>query len=222
MAVYSKRNFNRFDQFFQVNGNDFIYHTVYQKNQICFRDFVVKKQPLQQFETIFVKLPIVEMKYFVNYNDGLTLNHFFNQQKVATLQDWLDRVTSFMQKSIQVELNLNLPSLGTFNNTQVKSLYLPLLLQQYADQSPIPLIHYQRSHMQIFDEFMREMQSNRIDISRKVYKKLQENKIGTNQRYTKNFQPQQLEKQRTKFQGFINDMIIILSDFREEIGSGLD
>lgn len=43
-----------------------------------------------------------------------------------------------------------------------------------------------------------------------------------NKRYTRNFIPQLLEKSRTKFQGFLNDIIFILSDFKEEIGFGMD
>lgn len=53
--------------------------------------------------------------------------------------------------------------------------------------------------MQFFDDFMREFQANRIDISGKVYKKTQLNNIGRNKRYTMNFVPQPLEKSKTKF-----------------------
>ena len=63
MSVYAKRNFNRFDHYFQILFNDFICHQVYQRQQVCMRDFIIKKEPLQQFESLFVKLPIIE---FVN------------------------------------------------------------------------------------------------------------------------------------------------------------
>ena len=127
-----------------------------------------------------------------------------------------------MSKSQGVEIKLNIPTLGGKNETEKKTLYLPALRQSYADNSPIPIIHYQRSHMQFFDDFMREFQANRIDISSKVYKKTQLNKIGMNRRYTMNFSMQRLEKSRTKFQGFINDIVFIISDFKEEIGFGMD
>ena len=44
--MYSRRNFNRFDQYFLILFNDFIYHQVFQKQQICMRDLIVKKEPL--------------------------------------------------------------------------------------------------------------------------------------------------------------------------------
>ena len=36
------------------------------------------------------------------------------------------------------------------------------------------------------------------------------------------FVPQQVEKSKTKFQGFMNDLIFVISDFKEEIGFGMD
>jgi len=45
---------------------------------------------------------------------------------------------------------------------------------------------------------------------------MQLNNIGINKRYTVNFLPQQLEKSKTKFQGFINDIVFIMSDFNED------
>ena len=78
MSVYTKRNFSPNDQYFQIMWNDLIFDQVYQKWQICMRDFIVKKEPLQQFESLFVKFPIIELKYQVNYNDGKTIDHFFN------------------------------------------------------------------------------------------------------------------------------------------------
>lgn len=58
------------------------------------------------------------------------------------MEDWLQRVKSFMSKSQSVDIKLNIPSLGSINETQSKCLYLPLLLQSYAENSPIPLVHY--------------------------------------------------------------------------------
>ena len=45
-SIFSKRNFNRYDQYFLMKCNDFIFHQVYQKQQICLRDIVLKKHPL--------------------------------------------------------------------------------------------------------------------------------------------------------------------------------
>mmetsp|Transcript_26404 Transcript_26404/g.40301 ORF Transcript_26404/g.40301 Transcript_26404/m.40301 type:complete len:217 (+) Transcript_26404:1985-2635(+) len=194
ISMYPRRNFSSNDPFFQIQWHDMVYLQVYQRQQICMRDFIMKKEPLQQFESLFMKLPIVEFTYSVDYNEGLTINHFFNQQNVRTLDDWKDRVKKFMSRSQSVQIRLNIPTLGKVNETQHKCLYLPLLMQAYAENSPVPLVHYQRSHMQFLYEFMKEFQANRIDISGKVYRKMQLNKIGRNTRYTINFLPPKLEK----------------------------
>ena len=52
---------------------------------MCMRNFVIKKEPLLQFETLLVKLPIIELKYQVVYNNGKNINHYFNQQNVKHL-----------------------------------------------------------------------------------------------------------------------------------------
>ena len=76
--------------------------------------------------------------------------------------------------------------------------------------------------MQIFDEFMRELQKNRIDISSRTYRKTQRNGIGINPRSTQDFVPLPPEKTKTKFKGFVNDVIVIISDFKENANFGYD
>lgn len=70
MSVYSKRNFNRFDQYVLISINDFIYAHVHGKHEICIRELVMRKEPLQQFETLFLKVPIIELQYLSKYNEG--------------------------------------------------------------------------------------------------------------------------------------------------------
>jgi hypothetical protein len=60
-------------------------------------------------------------------------------------------------------------------------------MQSYAEHSPVPFIHYQRSHMEALHEFTQEFQANRIDISTKVYRRMGRNRIGKNPRYQTHF-----------------------------------
>ena len=132
ISIYAKRNFHRSDSSFLIKFQDIICHQAYQKQQICLRDLVISKNPLQQFETLFVKLPIIEIKQVVKFNDENTVNHFFNQQNVKTLADWIERVKDFMAKTREVVVHLNIPSVGNINETQKSQTYLPLLLQDYS------------------------------------------------------------------------------------------
>lgn len=64
-----------------------------------------------------------------------------------------------------VQVKLNIPSFGTINPT-TKSLYLPLLMQSYIAESPIPIIHVQRSNMKLFDSILYEyVDGGKVDIS---------------------------------------------------------
>ena len=69
---------------------------------------------------------------------------------------------------MMLQVKLNIPSFGTINPT-TKSLYLPLLMQSYIAESPIPIIHYQRSHMKFLDSILHEyVDGGKIDISSQV------------------------------------------------------
>jgi hypothetical protein len=43
------------------------------------RNLIVKKEPLLQYETLFIKVPIIELKYHVIFNEGHNIDHYFNQ-----------------------------------------------------------------------------------------------------------------------------------------------
>ena len=75
---------------------------------------------------------------------------------------------AYSTKEMQVNVKLNIPSLGTINPTREKSLYLPLLMRSYMINTPIPIVHYQRSYMRFIDDIMQEYLGSKIDISKKV------------------------------------------------------
>ena len=81
------------------------------------RDLIVKKEPLLQFETLFMKLPVIELRYWVEYNDGRSINHFINQQNIKSMADWLKQAKSYMAKSQKCDIKLNIPTLGCYNET---------------------------------------------------------------------------------------------------------
>jgi len=47
---------------------------------------------------------------------------------------------------------VNLPSLGHVNKAELTCLYLPTLLQSYASKSAVPIAHFQRSYMSLFND----------------------------------------------------------------------
>ena len=100
-----------------------------------------------------VHIPLIELQISTKYNKGKDVNHF----KIIEARDYdhyVELLRDYSTKQLQVQVKLNIPSLGTNNPTREKSLYLPLLMQSYVASSPIPIINYQRSHMKFIDEIL--------------------------------------------------------------------
>ena len=80
--------------------------------------------------------------------------------------EYVQYLRDYSTKELKVSVKLNIPSMGTINATKDKSIYLPLLMQSYIDNSPIPIINYQRSFMKFIDDIMHEyVNGGKIDIS---------------------------------------------------------
>ena len=137
-------------------------------HNVCFRRLVFIKEPHKQFETALLHFPLIELQVSFDYNQGKDLNHF----KVLNSHDYEDYVRilqAYSTKELNVQVKLNIPSLGTTNSTREKSLYLPLLMQSYMNNSPLPIVHYQRSHMKFIDSLLQEyVNGGKIDISGQI------------------------------------------------------
>lgn len=86
--------------------------------------------------------------------------------KAHDYEHYVRILQEYSTKELMVQLKLNIPSLGTINPTREKSLYLPLLMQSYVEHSPVPIVHYQRSHMKFIDSLLQEyVYGGKVDIS---------------------------------------------------------
>ena len=134
------------------------------------RSLICKKEPLKQFESALLHFPIIELSLQTNYTPSLRADK--DHYKVLEARDYDDYVRilrEYSTKQVKVHVKLNIPSLGTINPTREKSLYLPLLMQSYLLNSPIPIMNYQRSQMKFIDDIMQEyVNGGKIDISSRV------------------------------------------------------
>jgi len=58
------------------------------------------------------------------------------------MEEYLQHIANYQLKDFYLEIKINLPSFSSRNNTNKKSLYLPLLMQSYIENSPVPVVHY--------------------------------------------------------------------------------
>ena len=62
----------------------------------------------------------------------------------------------------------------------MSALYLPKLMKKYLKHSPIPIVHYQRTHMKFIDSILQEyVNGGKVDISGRV-KARRNNVLGRN------------------------------------------
>ena len=102
---------------------------------------MVSKEPLKQYESALVNIPLVEIQIATDYNQGKSLNHYA-LLKATSFADYLQLLESYQLKSLEFQGKLNLPSFGNINETKEKTLFLPLLMQSYVRESPVPIVHY--------------------------------------------------------------------------------
>ena len=151
-------------------------------HDIFLRSLILRKEPLKQFEAALANFPLIELQLSTNYNQGRDIDHF----KVLKAQDYDHYVRilrDYSTKELAVQVKLNIPSFGTINPTREKSLYLPLLMQAYMVNSPIPIVHYQRSYMRFIDDILQEyFNGGKIDISgaTKAYRAKRKGARGSN------------------------------------------
>jgi hypothetical protein len=63
---------------------------------------------------------------------------------------------SYSSHEVELESKINIPSLGKRNDSDRDTTPISDILPQYIALSPIPVIHYQRSHLKFFDELLKE------------------------------------------------------------------
>ena len=180
---------------------------------------MLSKEPLKQWESALVNIPLVEIQIATDYNQGKSLNHY-DHLKAGSYQEYLQILRNYQLKSLEFQGKLNLPSFGTINDTKERSLFLPMLMQSYVRESPVPIVHYQRSYMKFLDEILREYVGGQIDISARVSNRIRERqgdagRISAEEGAVIDRQAQQNNSFDVKLTGFLSDMLVLFSDFDE-------
>jgi hypothetical protein len=131
-------------------------------------------------------------------------------QQATSKDQYFKELRNYLIKEIYAEIKLNLPSFGPINQTKHKSLFLPQFLQSYVQSSPVPVVNYQRSYLQLLDEIAREyVNGGKRDIAGRV-----------NRRILRRENPHLIKAEsvalfQVKINSFLSDILFIFSDFDE-------
>jgi hypothetical protein len=107
---------------------------------------------------------------------------------------------------------MNVPSLGTRNDSDREATPISQMVPLYVQQSPVPIMHYQRSHMKFFDSLIQEYMKKRNYTNGIPLKKNREKKLNIKNKRAYLF--------KVRIKALINDLMILLSDFKEKLTDG--
>jgi hypothetical protein len=141
IVVYPKRKFNRYDSALSVCCSDIYFHQVHSLQELSVRNFTVSKLPMRHFESAIVKIPLVEVQFSVIYNQGRAVNHY-THVGVQTIGQLLESLKAYSSHEVELESKINIPSLGTRNDSDRETTPIAEILPQYVAQSPVPVLHY--------------------------------------------------------------------------------
>jgi hypothetical protein len=75
---------------------------------------------------------------------------------VSNIGQLLEQLKTYSSHEVELESKINIPSLGTRNDSDRDTTPIAEILPQFVALSPIPLIHYQRSYMKFIDQLLTE------------------------------------------------------------------
>jgi hypothetical protein len=113
---------------------------------------------------------------------------------------------------VELESKLNIPSLGWRNDSDRDTTPISEILPQYIALSPVPVLHYQRSHMKFIDQLLSEYVKKTSYANSTPLKRDRENLQSIKNKRAYLF--------KLKVKSLVSDIMILFSDFKEKLLAG--
>lgn len=126
----------------------------------------------------------------------------------------LDQLHGYSSQEVELDAKVNLPSLGTRNDSERESTHISKLLPLYVQLSPVPLLHLQRSHLRFLLALLQEYVKKR-DYSRALALKRDREPSASAGRA-----PGRQQYLRVRIKQFMSDVMLLFSDFKEKLTDG--
>ncbi|CDW78547.1 UNKNOWN [Stylonychia lemnae] len=205
--VQPKRKCNRFESCLKLTFQDFYYYQIHNYQEANLRNIILSKSPLTSYESAFFKIPLVEMQMNMIYNQGKTQNHY-THSGAKDIGSYLEQLKAYSSKEVEIDCKLNIPSLGHRNDVEKDCSQIYSLIQTYFEKSPVPIFHYQRSHMKFFDQMAKEY-FKKADYTSAVINRREK---GGNQK----IQSRRQNLFKIKIKAFLNDILGLFTDYKEQ------
>ena len=113
---------------------------------------------------------------------------------------------------MELESKLNIPSLGWRNDSDRDSVPISEILPQYIALSPVPVLHYQRSHMRFFDQLLSEY------VKKTSY--ANSTPLRRDRECLQSIRNKRAYLFKLKVKSLVSDVMLLFSDFREKLLAG--
>ena len=149
ILIFKERNFNKFDAKLRVRVSKIEFFEEVNYLEWVIKNICVAKEPMKEFETQFLRIPLLESILRFQYNLAEVNNHYRNYG-CQNIQEYLENIKDYSTHNIAIKIMVHLPSLKNKNASD--PIDYKNILPYFIKKSSVPVLHFQRSYMcQIYD-----------------------------------------------------------------------
>ena len=147
--IYKERNFQRHHPKFRFTINKIELFQWINYVELVIKNINITKEPLKDFETQILRIPLVETVLRFQYNNAEVNNHY-RDIGWKNIEDYLENIRNYSTHNIALEFLLHIPSLRP--KDYLEAIKNDQILPYFIKQSRIPVFHFQKTYMrQIYD-----------------------------------------------------------------------
>ena len=147
--IYKERNFQRHHPKFRLKINSIELFQWINNLEWVIKSLDVSKEPLKDFETQILQIPLIEMILSFKYNNNQVNNHYWDVGW-KTIAQYLENIGNYSMHDIAIDFMLHIPSLR--KNNSLDSVKNDQLIPYFIRKSKVSVFHFQKTYMrQIYD-----------------------------------------------------------------------
>ena len=147
--IYKERNFQRHHPKFRITIHKIEFFQCINYVESTIKNINITKEPLKDFETQILRIPLIETILRFQYNNAKVNNHY-RDIGWRNIEEYLENIKNYSTHNIAIQFLLHIPSLRSKDSLEVVK--NDQILPYFIRQSRVPVFHFQKTYMrQIYD-----------------------------------------------------------------------
>ena len=152
VIIYKDRNSIKFEPRLRLRVSKIEFF-----QQVNYLEWVIKnisltKEPMREFETAFLRIPLIENILRFQYNLTEINNHYRNVG-CQSVEEYMENVKDYSTHNISIEIMIHIPSLRSKESLETAG-ENKNILPSFIKRSHVPVLHFQKSYMSQIYDFM--------------------------------------------------------------------